>query len=75
MNKITIIGGGGVRTPLVIHGPAAAQPIMAVWLRGESPEQTLRVANIRGALSTEQYGDIAGFPSRERLLRELETQS
>ena len=25
MNKITIIGGGGVRTPLVIHGLAAAQ--------------------------------------------------
>jgi sugar/nucleoside kinase (ribokinase family) len=42
------------------------------WLRGESPEQILRIANICGALSTEQYGGIAGFPSRERLLRELE---
>jgi len=30
MNKITIIGGGGVRIPLVIHGLAAAQAILGV---------------------------------------------
>ena len=42
------------------------------WLRGERPEECLRIANICGALSTEHYGGIAGFPSRERLMRELE---
>ena len=28
MNKITILGGGGVRTPLVIHGLAQARDIL-----------------------------------------------
>ncbi|HXA49501.1 MAG TPA: carbohydrate kinase family protein [Candidatus Acidoferrum sp.] len=41
------------------------------WLRGESPERCLAVANICGALSTEVYGGIAGFPSRDRVLQEL----
>jgi sugar/nucleoside kinase (ribokinase family) len=41
------------------------------WLRGESPERCLALANICGALSTEAYGGIAGFPSRESLLKEL----
>jgi sugar/nucleoside kinase (ribokinase family) len=41
------------------------------WLREESPERCLAVANICGALSTEAYGGIAGFPSRDRLLQEL----
>lgn len=30
MRKVTIIGGGGVRTPLVIHGLAQAQPAIAI---------------------------------------------
>jgi sugar/nucleoside kinase (ribokinase family) len=41
------------------------------WLRGESPERCLSVANLCGALSTEAYGGIAGFPARDRLLQEL----
>jgi len=43
------------------------------WLRGESPERCLQAANICGALSTEAYGGIAGFPSRERLQKELKS--
>jgi len=42
------------------------------WLRGESPERCLAVANICGALSTEAYGGIEGFPSRARLQQVLE---
>jgi len=42
------------------------------WMQGESPENCVRAANICGALSCEAYGGIAGFPSRERLARELE---
>jgi 6-phospho-beta-glucosidase len=30
MNKVTIIGGGGIRTPLVIHGLAQAQATLGV---------------------------------------------
>jgi sugar/nucleoside kinase (ribokinase family) len=41
------------------------------WLRGESPERCLATANVCGALSTEAYGGIAAFPSRERVLQEL----
>jgi ribokinase len=35
------------------------------WLRGQSPERCLALANLCGALSTQAYGGIAGFPSRE----------
>jgi ribokinase len=42
------------------------------WLKGESPETCLRTANVCGALSTEAFGGIAGFPSPEHLERELE---
>jgi sugar/nucleoside kinase (ribokinase family) len=41
------------------------------WLRGEPPERCLQVGNICGALSTEALGGIEGFPTRERLLKEL----
>lgn len=37
------------------------------WLGGEPPESCLRTANICGALSTEAYGGIAGFPSAGRI--------
>lgn len=40
------------------------------WLGGERPEHCLDAGNLCGALSTEAYGGIAGFPSRERFLRE-----
>jgi sugar/nucleoside kinase (ribokinase family) len=40
------------------------------WLRGERPERCLAAGNLCGALSTEAYGGIAGFPSRDRFLRE-----
>jgi sugar/nucleoside kinase (ribokinase family) len=41
------------------------------WLHGESPERCLAMANVCGALSTEAYGGIAAFPSRDRVLQEL----
>jgi sugar/nucleoside kinase (ribokinase family) len=40
------------------------------WLRGESPQRCLDAGNLCGALSTEAYGGITGFPSRDRFLRE-----
>jgi sugar/nucleoside kinase (ribokinase family) len=43
------------------------------WLRSEVPARCLAAGNICGALSTEDYGGIAGFPSRERLLKELDS--
>ena len=42
------------------------------WLKGEPPRQCLRVANVCGALSTEAYGGIEGFPTPERLRHALE---
>ncbi len=42
-----------------------------MWLRGESPGNCLKAANICGALSTEALGGIAGFPNLERLEREM----
>ncbi|HXA49503.1 MAG TPA: hypothetical protein VNV86_04325 [Candidatus Acidoferrum sp.] len=75
MNKIAILGGGDVRTPLLIHDLGQAQNVPAAPPRvspvSESPERCLAVANICGALSTEVYGGIAGFPSRDRVLQEL----
>jgi sugar/nucleoside kinase (ribokinase family) len=41
------------------------------WLRGEVPRRCLAAGNICGALSTQAYGGIAGFPSHERLMMEL----
>jgi Sugar kinases, ribokinase family len=46
---------------------------LSAWLNGDSPETCLRAGNICGALSTEAYGGIAGFPSPERLKQELKT--
>lgn len=40
------------------------------WLRGEGPQRCVDAGNLCGALSTEAYGGIAGFPSRDRFLRE-----
>lgn len=37
------------------------------FLRGESPEQCLQIANICGALSTEGLGGISAFPSLQQL--------
>ncbi len=41
------------------------------WMKGHDPELCLRSANVCGALSTEAYGGIAGFPSSERVEHEL----
>ena len=41
------------------------------WLRGEVPARCLEAGSICGALSTQAYGGIAGFPSHERLMMEL----
>jgi sugar/nucleoside kinase (ribokinase family) len=41
------------------------------WLKGDSPEMCLRTANVCGALSTETYGGIEGFPNPKRLAEEL----
>jgi ribokinase len=37
------------------------------WLRGESPEQCLQLANICGSLSTRCLGGVGGFPSAQEL--------
>lgn len=42
------------------------------WLNGETIENCLRIGNVCGGLSTEEYGGIAGFPAPGRLRRELE---
>ncbi len=41
------------------------------WLASEDAETCLRAGAICGALSTETLGGLQGFPSRERLEREL----
>lgn len=41
------------------------------WLQGGSPAICLAAGNLCGALSTEAYGGIAGFPTRERFHKEL----
>ena len=43
------------------------------WLQGESPSRCLNLANLCGALSTEAYGGLAGFPSREQIRTEWST--
>ena len=43
------------------------------WLHKQSPHRCLELANLCGALSTEAYGGIAGFPSRERIRKEWST--
>jgi sugar/nucleoside kinase (ribokinase family) len=45
------------------------------WLNGESPEACLQAANVCGALSTEAFGGIGGFPTPERLKQELKIHS
>ena len=42
------------------------------WLIGDNPMTWLATGNICGALSTEEFGGIAGFPSPERVKRELD---
>ena len=41
------------------------------WLGGNSLQTCLQIANICGALSTQAFGGIAGFPTPEQLSREL----
>lgn len=42
------------------------------WLRGESPASCLLAGNICGALSTEHYGGLSGFPTRLELESQME---
>ncbi|HEX4228472.1 MAG TPA: carbohydrate kinase family protein [Bryobacteraceae bacterium] len=42
------------------------------WLSSDTPVDWLRAANICGALSTESFGGIEGFPSRERFRQEMD---
>jgi sugar/nucleoside kinase (ribokinase family) len=44
------------------------------WLQGREPARCLQAGNICGALSTEAYGGIAGFPTTQRLSAELDSQ-
>lgn len=37
------------------------------WLRGDSPQRCLQIANICGALSTRALGGLAAFPTAEEL--------
>jgi sugar/nucleoside kinase (ribokinase family) len=41
------------------------------WLNGETPEACLRIATVCGAISTEAFGGIDGFPTPARLFAEL----
>jgi len=45
------------------------------WLKGKRPEESLRIANFCGALSTEKAGGIAGFPDSAALKALMETGS
>jgi sugar/nucleoside kinase (ribokinase family) len=45
------------------------------WMNGEPPAVCLQMANICGALSTEAFGGVDGFPTRERLEEELKRHS
>lgn len=45
------------------------------WLRGDRPEAWLWAGNICGGLSCERYGGLNGFPTLERLAREMELHS
>jgi ribokinase len=45
------------------------------WLCGAPPRQCLRAANICGALSTQAFGGIAGFPVPEQLHQLLDQPS
>lgn len=42
------------------------------WLEGCAPEVCLRAGNLCGALSTEEYGGVAGMPDAARLKKLLE---
>jgi sugar/nucleoside kinase (ribokinase family) len=42
------------------------------WLNGEAIQDCLRMGNVCGGLSTEEFGGIEGFPTPGRLRRELE---
>lgn len=48
------------------------------WLRGDSPQRCLEIANICGALSTRALGGVAAFPSLQELeecVAQLENES
>lgn len=45
------------------------------WLNGQRPEAWLCAGNICGAHSCEAYGGLNGFPTPERLAREMEMQA
>ena len=48
-------------------GDAFDAGFLHYWLRGEAPPTCLQAANICGALSTEAYGGVAGFPDAARV--------
>lgn len=45
---------------------------LASWLSGEEPSECLSAGNICGALSTEHYGGLSGFPTRQELRLRME---
>lgn len=68
-----LFDGAHRATPLDTAGAGGcfAAGFLHAWLKGRPPEESLRTANVCGALSTEKYGAVAGFPDAARLKREL----
>jgi 6-phospho-beta-glucosidase len=61
MNKITILGGGGVRTPLLIYGLAQAGPalpIQEVSLFDQDGERTETIARLGREIVRQQQGSF-----------------
>jgi len=64
MQKVTILGGGGVRTPLLIHGLARAQQVLGVeelCLFDRDVGRTQAIARLGGEIARRQG---AGFGIR-----------
>ncbi len=57
VNPIDTIGAGDSFDAGFLH----------YWLRGEAPLTCLNAANVCGALSTEAYGGVAGFPDAAKV--------
>lgn len=72
-----IFGAAPVVTPVDTTGAGDCfdAGFLHSWLRGERPEAWLCAGNICGGLSCEAYGGLNGFPTPERLAREMELHS
>ena len=60
MNKLTILGGGGVRTPLLIHGLAQAHSVLQLGELALYDPATARAETI--ARLGRELAETAGAP-------------